>query len=335
MEASSKFDSFLADNRVLLLMLFVVLLLGIIFYMAGTRTDLRIHARELALVAEIKSAGVQQRDIDAAGVRLQLELEAINQQSYRAGMLHHLSLAFFISFITIIAVEFHTRKLMRKDLQTHLEEVKQNVWQALGKRLLGEQIATELEAIMKEDAAKEDSSYVITFCPPCDGVPNDRVIVRVENAYKLRNLTGVAGRTHQIRTSISNYERIGVFPRFTEFKVDNRDCLADSVQEDQPGAVRKQVGLPETDDGRISVVLGMEIAYKLRDAETFVTEIPVEGLHVIIVNQTPDRITGPTLDKFGDCGKGDCRNLALQPRITPRAGIHPQLGPSGAELEHR
>ncbi len=289
-----KTASFIEDNKFLLVMLIVVFLLAVISYLGGRWDASSVHKKELLLVSELKDS---MESAETLATRLQVELQDLDRQEYGVEFLHHLSLAFIISFITILAVEFHTRTQMRKDLQLHLEAVKQNVWEALGKRLLGTRIAVELEAIMKEDAAKKDSSYVITFRPPTDGVPDDRVVVLIENSYKLRNLTGVAGRTHRIFSSISNFEVLGPFPRFTVFKInDEPQPISDNAAPSDVKCLSKVVPLPEDGEQYVAVVVGMEIVYKIRDSESFVTAVPVEGLRVTVVNQVPGRVGSIVLD---------------------------------------
>jgi hypothetical protein len=286
--------SFIEDNKFLLLMLIVVFLLAVVSYLGARWDAATVHSKELSFVTELKQSN---RSTEELATSLQVELEALNQREYGVEFLHHLSLAFIISFITILAVEFHTRRQLRRDLDSHLEAVKMNVWEALGKRLLGSRIAVELEAIMKEDAAKEDSSYVITFKPPSDGVPDDRIVVLIENSYKLRNLTGVSGRTHRIFSSISNYEQIGPYPRFTSFRINEESQPnQNAVESDNFRTLSKVVSLPEDGEASIAVVVGMEIVYKTRDSESFVTAVPVEGLRVTVVNQVPGKVGPVTVD---------------------------------------
>jgi hypothetical protein len=286
--------SFFDDNKFLIAMLVIVFLLAVISYLGAHWDSANIHGKEVALAMELKQSNGSAEDL---ATRLEVELQALNQREYAVELLHHLSLAFIISFITILAVEFHTRRQLREDLTSHLEAVKVNVWEALGKRLLGSLIAVELEAIMKEDAAKKDSSYVITFKPPSEGCPDDRIIVLIENSYKLRNLTGVPGRTHRIFSSISNYEQVGPFPRFTSFKVDEEpQSFEDAIDPSDSRTLRRVVSLPEDGEASVAVVVAMEIVYKARDSESFVTAVPVEGLRVTVVNQIPDRVGSVTVD---------------------------------------
>src|SRR5438270_3592360 len=280
-------DSLLEDNKFLILMLVLVFLLAVVSYLSAQWDQLKVHRRELEIVSQLKASHDSTEDL---ATRLQVELQALDRQEYRAGIWHHLSLAFLISFITILAVEFHTRSRMRKDLQIHLEEVKQNVWEALGRRLLGPRIAKEIEAIMKEYAAKESCVYKITFKPPCEGVPADRVVVVIENSFKVRNLSGTPDRTHRVRASISNYEPIDPFPRFTAFKIDGKDELAESRDPNNFLFVSKTMRLPEGAQECIVVLISVEVVYKIRDSESFITEVPMEGVEVTVVNQTPDRI---------------------------------------------
>jgi hypothetical protein len=267
-------------------------------YQSAQWDELKVHRRELEIVAQLKASQASSEDL---ATRLQVELQALDRQEYRAGIWHHLSLAFLISFITILAVEFHTRSRMRRDLQIHLEKVQHNVWEALGKRLLGPRIATEVEAVMKEYAAKEKCAYVVTFKPPQPGIPPDRVVVLIENSFKVRNLSGTPGRTHRIRASISNYEKIDRFPRFTAFQINGKDELSSSADPNRPLYYEKTTILPEGLHERIEVLLSMEIVYNIRDSESFITEVPMEGLQVTVVNQTPDRIGFVGFELFHRC----------------------------------
>jgi len=288
-------NHFVDENKFLLLMLVVVLLLAIIAYLGSRWDDAKLRGRESAFITGLKQST---ESAEEQAVRLEVELRDANREQYGVELLRHLSLAFTISFITILAVEFHTRTQMRKDLQQHMEAVKQNVWEALGKRLLGPKIAVQIEAIMKEDAAKKDASYVITFKPPRDGIPSDRVTVAIENTYKLRNLTGVSGRTHRIYSNLSNYEELGDLPKFTKFVVDGepQELRRFSTATTDTRSISKVVTLPEADNEFVTVVVGMELVYQTRDTESFVTAIPVEGMQINVVNQVPERVGAIAVD---------------------------------------
>ena len=296
----SRTRSFFEENKILLIMLFVVFLLAVISYTVAEWNEMEVHTRELRLIPELRTSTASNEDL---AVRLQTELESINRRNFWAQLSHHLSLAFLISFITIVAVEFHTRKLMRDDLDEHLEEIKQNVWQALGKRFLGPKIAAEIEAIMKEDAAKSDCSYVITFKPLPDplphGFPPDRVIVLIENFYKVRNLAGTAGKTHPIRNSISSFEKLDVYPRFTRFDVNEESKIKTAVSKN---ILELTVPLPEEEDTKVAVAVAMEIVYKLRGSETFITEIAAEKLDITVANQIPEKIKDISVDLIHGSG---------------------------------
>jgi hypothetical protein len=285
---------FIEENKFLMWMLVVVFLLAVVSYLGAAREANSVRDDEKAFLTDLRQSRRSEADLVAS---LQAELQALDQREYGIEFLHHLSLAFIISFITILAVEFHTRRQMRRDLDSHIEAAQINVWQALGKRLLGSLIAVELEAIMKEDAAKKDSEYVITFKPPNKGFPDDRLVVQIENSYKLRNLTGVPGRTHRIFSSISNFEKIDSYPRFTSFKInDETQPISEALGPDDSKTLSKVVPLPEDGESSVAVLVGMEIVYKTRDSESFVTAVPVEGLRVTIVNQVPDKVGSVSVD---------------------------------------
>jgi hypothetical protein len=288
-------NRFLDENKFLLSMLVVVLLLAIIAYLGSRWDDAKLRERESRFISGLKQSTDTPEEL---ATRLEIELRDANTAQYGIELLRHLSLAFTISFITILAVEFHTRTQMRKDFQEHMEAVKQNVWEALGKRLLGSRIAVQVEAIMKEDAAKKDASYVITFKPPRDGIPDDRVIVVIENTYKLRNLTGVTGRTHRIYSNLSNYEELGDLPKFTKFLVNGQpqEVSQYSTTTTDTRSISKVVILPEAENEYVDVVLGMELVYQTRDTESFVTSIPVEGMQINVGNQVPERVGAITVD---------------------------------------
>src|SRR5439155_14195274 len=129
-------------------------------------------------------------------------------------------------------------------------------------------------------SAKEDCVYVVTFEASGDGgqIPKDSVIVRIENSFNLRNLTGSPGKTHLFRASITSYEKVGNYPRFTSFKVDGKEHELHPVSD----GLSRRVPLPDTAEGRVSIALGMQLVYKHRDSESFITEFPIEGLHITV-----------------------------------------------------
>jgi len=68
-----------------------------------------------------------------------------------------------------------------------------------------------------------------------------------------------------------------------------------------PGIFARDIALPLTSEGRVEVTFGMELAYELRDSETFITEVPIEGLRITVINQVPDLIGPVSVDMIHRC----------------------------------
>lgn len=208
-----------------------------------------------------------------------------------------LATAFLMSFIVVLSIDLYMRRRSREDIGLHLDAITQNVWHAVSKRLLGSAISAEIEAMMKDTAAKENCLYTITFKRPEPEIPDNRVVVMIENSFRLRSLNDQQGsRIFHFSSTLSGFTQLGRYPRFTLFKMDG---IEEELRTDgtfNSTFFARDIELPRTPDGRVLVTLGMELLYRLRDSEIFLTEVPIEGLQVTIVNLVPDLITNTVVD---------------------------------------
>src|ERR1035441_1714313 len=95
------------DNSLLYWMVFALLLLFIASY-AYSQWDIRaVQKREIVLANNLKTMAASSSKEDIANL-LEAELQGIDREEFWAGFFHHLSLAFLVSLLTILAVEIHT-----------------------------------------------------------------------------------------------------------------------------------------------------------------------------------------------------------------------------------
>ena len=287
----------------LALVVVLILLAGALCYFFAEVLEKHIHEQELKFVTQIQSSAETAPTI---ALKLDGELQAIQQEQHWVVFFRHMSIAFLISLIIILTVELRTRRLTRAEHDRHLEEVKQNVWNAIGKRLLGERIATELEAIMKETAAKQECVYSITFRKPDNELANDRdhIILEVINRFKLRSLSDERkrDRIYPFKSSVAGYQQLGNLPRYTLFSNGKDETeINPTTDKDNKSLLARNIDLPTTPEGRVEVAVGMEMVYKLHDSEVFITEVPIEGLTIVVKNLAFDIIGGIEIDMIHRC----------------------------------
>jgi hypothetical protein len=316
-----------------LILLIAALTASVLYYVALSK-ERNQHKRELSLISQIQGSKEKPEDLVSS---IEGEVQRMHEDQYWIGILHHVSTALIISFVIILAVELHTRRLSRKDFDEHMEAVKQNVWNALGKRLLGNLIATELEAIMKETASKENCVYVLTFQKPPAGVRADRILVTIECSYSLRRLSDMRDKLSKFpfTCNISGSDKDGVYPRYTRFKNGPSDEKEPAGDHDNPAILKREIQLPATSEGRVEVMLGMELLYQFRDSESFITEVPIEGLSVFLVNLVPDIISEPTVVMLHRCDElkhPTAQTWTFEKALLPGQGFAVSWNPAPALL---
>ena len=280
--------------------------LGILSYNLSERNavDLQDVGTRLATqVQELRMRGGNDADLSRLFIGTAVNL---SRESYASGLLQHISLALFVSVVLILGVDLHTRRVSRKEFEAYRAIVTQDVWQAVGKRLLGSQIAKQIDQLLRVTVAKERCVYRIRLGLAYEEVPEGRVVVRVESRYALRNLTG--GRT-EYPVGVSFVSCVGMagsvrsggqqvdLPRLLALEVDGKDVMKAASFEGEKREFHSKVEFGQAGE-RKEVYLSIEAIYRATDWETFISETPIENLEVFVINEQPALLEVLDLEVF-------------------------------------
>lgn len=218
------------------------------------------------------------------------QLREEEEADFARGLWQHISHALFVACFLILAVEIHTRRVARRDMRNHVDEVTKNVFQGVSQRLLGEHISLELREILREDFVKESAGYQLTFEGTPDG-DSEWVVVREESWYDVRNLTNEQ-LDFPFKTSICGHHKEtrnvgGVptqFPQFVSVTIDRTpQSLSDFQDSKQPDVLKKN--LPFQKNSLLSVKVITRLLYRTKDSVVFSSSIAMEKSEVTISNQ--------------------------------------------------
>src|ERR1043166_5382494 len=298
----------------------ILVAVGFLMYWLSTWSSLNAvkSARRLAAVAA-RTAGTQQKDDPALQDALLLELSKLEHRNDLAELLLHISIAFFVAVVIVIAVEIHSsrrmeteaeasalrmekeaaasRERMEEDIRRYRDMIAENVFQALYQRTIPSSVVEEVEQILRSDIVRDKVYYTLTFLR-YDGLPQDLIVVRRRVSYNLKNITGREIRGHLIRTRIVNQHsnvsvnvsksEVVTLPRHTELKVN--DLAVDLSKAVKGNLLEHSIDI-NANGPSPSVVLTAEEPLRLRDSNAYTMMTPCLGLTVRIDNRLDKEIT--------------------------------------------
>jgi hypothetical protein len=265
-------------------------LLAFSMYYVSRPDPAELQRRAMKVMNDLRQLE-EQKGSDAQSLNLLLtQLETEENRNFTRGIWQHLSHALFVACFLIIAVEVHTRRVARRDMQRHVDDVTRNVFQGVSQRLLGERISAELRSILREDFVKERAGYQITF----EGTPDndqERVIVRQESWYDVRNLTGER-QDFPFRTSLLGFDKRKVmvngrqeeFPYFVSVTIDDQDQPITQLQDSgKPDPLFLQKTVPFTRE-IVSVKIVTRMLFRLKDAIVLSSSHGMERSEITVSN---------------------------------------------------
>ena len=198
-------------------------------------------------------------------------------------------MAFTVSLVSLLTLEFYVKRLQWKDLKIQFETLTNKVWEGIAQRLLGDKISEQIDQIMKLDAVKSECHYTITFKELRKHNDEEWVVVVVENSYKLRNSTVFSDRKFTVGASLFGFAEIDDCPKFLELKVDTEPVSLEALKANEKKSFEHSIGLPGDPNKFITVSMSMRLAYHLTGFETFVTDkAAIEQLTIAVNNQLPE-----------------------------------------------
>jgi hypothetical protein len=231
----------------------VLLLLAAVFYgvsLSGPVSSLRAAA-DLSQKIEALTQPDKNQHKEAVTNLLVSELESADRRDFAREICVHLAIAFVVAVIIIVTVESSSASRTRREVRDYRDAVAREVWQAIFGRLVPQEIAKELDTIMKATVVKDDCRYVLTLKPAYTGMKEGFLVIRREVTYTLRNITNHR-MTHPINVSIHNeYEDMNAqdedgtaitLPRHLDLKIDKATPpggIAAFLKDDEFGRKRK------------------------------------------------------------------------------------------------
>lgn len=270
----------------------ILLLLALITHHYSRQDADQLQERAAKVLADLRQ--LQEQKIPESQTLLLLKyFEREESGSYYRGILQHVSLALFVSCFLFLAVEIHTRRAARQDMQRHLDEVTKNVFEGVAQRLLGERMTLELRAILLEDFVKTRAGYHITFEKSPDDTSDDWVVVRIESWYDVRNLTGEPA-DFPFLTSLLGYHREKVvvdgreveFPHFVSVTIDGKDVPLSTLQDaENPLTLKRKIPLPKDMSAVTPFRVITRLLYKTKDSLVFSSSYAMESSAITVSNQ--------------------------------------------------
>jgi hypothetical protein len=285
-----------SDVKSFSLWIVFLLLLAFSTYYLSRPDPAELQNRAMKVMNELRQLQ-EQKASDAQSLSLLLtQVEQEENRNFTRGIWQHLSHALFVACILILAVEVHTRRATRKDMQRHVDDVTRNVFQGVSQRLLGEGISSELKSILREDFVKQRAGYQLTFEGSPDG-NSDWVIVRQESWYDVRNLTREP-EDFPFRTSLLGYHKRKVtvngkqmeFPCFVSVTIDDEDCPLTELQDAKnpdPFTLRKKI--PFSKD-LLSVKVVTRLLYRPKDSVVLSSTYGMEQSEVTVSNEAANLV---------------------------------------------
>lgn len=219
-------------------------------------------------------------------------------------LLEHLSLAFAVSLIVLLAVELEARRLHRKELSEYRDLLAADVWHAISSRSLPVSVIGQIDGLLKATVVKEKCHYTVTIRPRLPGLPADHLIVNRQVVYRLHNISHnridytIRSRIisqlddFQVRDDTNAPEY--TVPRHVEFKVNNKDLLDESLKQDELGrsrALSREIELEP--DQRVDVYLNSDDVVPARSEMLIAQTTLVDNVSVTLLNQATDIVEAP------------------------------------------
>jgi len=285
------------DFKIFVLWIVFLLLLASWTYYLSRPDPADLQGRAMKVMNDLRQLQ-EQKASEAQSLSLLLtQLEQEENRNFWKGIEQHLSHALFVACILILAVEIHTRKAARKDMQRHVDDVTRNVFQGVSQRLLGERISSELRSILREDFVKERAGYQITFEGAPDGATSDWVIVRQESWYEVRNLLRET-QDFPFRTSLLGYDKQKVtvngtqmeLPCFVGVTIDDKDCPLTELQDSKnPDPFTLQKKIPFSKE-LLSVKVVARLLYRPKDSVVLSSSYGMEQSVVTVSNEAANLV---------------------------------------------
>lgn len=229
------------------------------------------------------------------------EIMSQERRTHLNRMLDHISIAFVVSGILILAVDIHLRRQTKKEIRQYRDEIGSDVWKAVSKRLLPDEIGIEIDGILKQDVIKSDSRFTITFKAPYKGMDDGLIILRREMSYKLQNLTYQNRFPYTIETEIipsvpeilltnDDGSKLTI-PCHRGFMVNNDNIDLKSVLDpDNQKKLRHLVYLAEDPQAYFEIYSATEEAKRVCDVYTSTTLSSMKNLRIVVRNEIPHLI---------------------------------------------
>ncbi|HEV3457262.1 MAG TPA: hypothetical protein VHG32_11935 [Thermoanaerobaculia bacterium] len=205
----------------------------------------------------------------------------------------HLSAALFIALIVIVTVELYSRKKLRREVRRQRKLIARDVWVALFQRFVPPSVVSEVMEIVKHDVVKDKSCYSLTLTT-CEGLQEDRLVLRKDLTYSVRNIKGRPVDfpiTSYIDSELTHQQGDILLPRHVHLFVNGAEVPLDKVLRDEPTSHIK-VSLEHI----IALEVGESALVSLRAEEvkpkegtnSYIQLTPSVGLTIVVHNEQPD-----------------------------------------------
>lgn len=294
--------AFLRDSYKVLLFVGFIWLLATVLYYHSLFDPIEVNKHADELIAQLDKVYSKKADRQTQlKSMLFAELIRHDKASLFKRIEEHLSIAFAVSGILILAVDIHLRRQTRKEIRQYRDEVGTDVWKAVSKRLLPDAIGVEIDEILKQGVVKADSRFTITFKAPYPGMDNQSIVLKRAVYYRLHNLTHMERFRYPIRIELvptvgelevtDNNGSPVRLPGHRKFSVNNQLIeLQTALDPNNPKILEHVVYLPRESKTYIEIYSETEEALRLSDVYSMTTLTLMTDFQVAVMNEIPGTI---------------------------------------------
>jgi len=298
---SSAFDA-LSELRATLVTLVILLLVAVsfyaLYYIQSLRSASDITSDLMAAAQQVPHKG----DEKALRAALNEVLVSETEHHFWQEFALHLAVSLLVAFTVIVSVEIYASQRKKQESREHEKNLAISVWKAIFERFIPEGVVRELEGIVKTEAIKEDCRYVLTFLRPYLNMAEDRIVLRREARFKVRNIKNKT-IDYPLRASITDeqedclvQDRDGkevIVPRHLSAVVNNVVLPLESIvtvnERNQKRNLEYIVSI-DRDQAPIDVYLASEEMVPLQGLNAYLQLTPIHDLTVEVRNNCEELI---------------------------------------------
>ncbi len=283
--------NFFTEWKSIILSCLFLIFLGSFFYLASLGTATKLV--NLANTVFFESRKIDPTQSPAMVALVQL-LENFEKGSGWSAVLRHISLALWAAAALLLAVDIPLKRAAKREQEQERQQLYTDVFSALSGRMVPPGVTEEIQEILKSEVARENAEFVWTI-KKIDSPPN-KILLRLEERYDIRNLTGIEDFKFNLRSVITPDKglidiRVGKesfkVPRHVSLIVQGKEINLDGYSKDKDKLeVEFPLSLPAKSSVNVTII--SEEHFDKQDGTFFTALYPIIKPTVRLLNEMPD-----------------------------------------------